>query len=127
MKNIVRLTFLFFAFLFSCSDSQVINYESPSQVQLDGIIYGLKDKSLTIIESCAIKSNDFAQIYFVGTKMSNGIICVWGVAGSKESPNLYFCVNDEAKELSDFPRDNRIKPTNHGIKEVIDYFKHEKQ
>jgi len=111
-------------FVISCSESNnsKVQIEEASPKQIQGIENGLKDKSISIEKSYAVKSNDFENVYFVGAKLSNGEIAVWSIGGTKTDTNIHMSVNDVAKKYSDYPQNtSRISMADHGAKEVLEY------
>ncbi|WP_026948089.1 hypothetical protein [Algoriphagus marincola] len=129
MRHLNYLTIIACFLLLSCSGqeqnsgtNEQVNIENASPKQLEGVKYGLKDKTLTIEKSCAVKSKDFEEVYFVGIKLSNGEIGVWSIGGSKTNTNFHFSVNDIAKKYSDYPQNTeRASMRDHGAQEVYDH------
>lgn len=111
-------------FAAGCTESNTSKdqIEEASLKQIQGIENGLKDKSITIEKSCAVKSNDFENVYFVGAKLSNGEIAIWSIGGTKTETNIHMSVNDVATKYSDYPQNiSRISMSDHGAKEVLEY------
>jgi hypothetical protein len=125
MKRILVTSIFIIIFFFGCAESNTSKenedtsfnqIEEASLNQIQKIEFGLKNKSITIQKSCAIKSNDFDNVYFVGAKLSNGKIGVWAIGG------LLFSVNDVSKIYSDYPQVlSKVSMYDHGAKEVIKY------
>jgi hypothetical protein len=109
-------------FLYSCGGQgdkvKNENIKKTTVNQLERIEYGLNDKTLIISNSCAIKSKDFENIFFIGVKFSNGEIGVWSTGG------ITFSVNDVAQKYSDYPSNSKkVNMSDHGASEVLDYLK----
>ena len=56
--------------------------------------------ALKIESSCAIKSKDFDNVYFIALKIKNKGVGVWAVGGSG---GTCYATNDLAKEVSVYP------------------------
>ena len=97
MKKLIII--LFFVFL-SCEEAPSKNFIEPTEKQYSTIMSGFKGDT-GFNQTCAIKSKDFDDVYFVALDIPNRGVGVWALGGSGGS---CFAVNDVAQEVSVYPK-----------------------
>ena len=97
MKKLIII--LFFVFL-GCEEAPSKNFIEPTEKQYSTIMSGFKGDT-GFNQTCAIKSKDFDDVYFVALDIPNRGVGVWALGGSGGS---CFAVNDVAQEVSVYPQ-----------------------
>ena len=85
--------------------------EPASQKQLELIEKGL-DPKLTIVKSCAVKSNNYKKAYYVSALVHGqrqADVGVWWISGDKEKPGLILAVDGFAIVYSSYPKASQTR------------------
>ena len=105
MKRLV--VFMLVLLFFGCSTGYDFSKIEPAgQKQIELIGKGL-DPELTIVKSCAVKSGNHKDSYYVSVLVhgpQKEEVGVWWISGAREEPGLILAVDGFAFVYSSYPR-----------------------
>ena len=80
MKKLIILL-LFIPLVFGCEEAPSKNFIEPTEKQYSTVMSGFKG-DISFNQTCAIKSKDFDDVYFVALDIPNRGVGVWALGGS---------------------------------------------
>ena len=101
------MVFMLVLWFLGCSTGHDFSKIEPAgQKQIELIVKGL-DPELTIIKSCAVKSGNHKNSYYVSALVhgpQKTDVGVWWISGAREKPGLILAVDGFAFVYSSYPR-----------------------